>query len=194
VLNLLFFRRDNWGFFDSNPHPFWLVIVPIAVRYGALPGYAAGFLGAFIYLVFIVLQPRSAFVVDILSVQALLNPVLFIIIGASLGELRESQKRGQKELAQRFEEVDSGLQDIAQRYLAAVEINKEMERRIVTQTSTVTTLYQGAKALEKLDIEELSPSVLELVTNFIEAEACALYLRENGRYVLKAARPEKVDF
>src|SRR5438874_8856294 len=42
LLNLLFFRRDNWGFFDTNPHPFWLVIIPIAARYGALPGYAAG--------------------------------------------------------------------------------------------------------------------------------------------------------
>src|SRR5262249_47182357 len=194
VLNLLFFRRDNWGFFDTNPHPFWLAILPIAARYGALPGYAVGFLAAFLYLMFVVLQPRSAFVVDILSVQALLNPVLFIVVGAGLGELRESQKRAQKNLAERYDEVEAGLQDLAQRYLAAVEINKEMERRIVTQTSTVTTLYQAAKALEKLDIEELSPSVLELVTNFIEAEACALYLRENGRYVLKAARPANVDY
>lgn len=194
VLNVLFFRRDNWGYFDTNPHPFWFVILPIAARYGALPGYVVGFLSAILYLLFVVLQPRTAFVVDILSVQALLNPVLFIVVGASLGELREAQKRARKNLAERYDEVEAGLQDLAQRYLAAVEINKEMERRIVTQTSTVTTLYQAAKGLEKLDIEELAPAALELVTNFIEAESCALYLREEGRFRYMIGRPEVVDW
>src|SRR5919199_5380839 len=46
AINLLFFRTDNWGFFDANPHPFWLIILPIAVRYGALPAYVAGLLSA----------------------------------------------------------------------------------------------------------------------------------------------------
>src|SRR5688572_5915921 len=59
ALNLLLFRTDNWGFFDSNPHPFWLIVVPIASRYGALPGYAAGFASALVYLLFIAFQPRS---------------------------------------------------------------------------------------------------------------------------------------
>ena len=41
ALNWRFFREDNWGYFDVNPHPFWLVVVPIAVRYdGSKP--AAG--------------------------------------------------------------------------------------------------------------------------------------------------------
>jgi GGDEF domain-containing protein len=192
ALNLLFFREDNWGYFDVNPHPFWLVVVPIAVRYGALPGYASGFLAAFLYLAFVVLQPRSVFAVDILSSQALLNPVLFLIGGGVLGEVREAHKRVHKELAARYDEVEAGLQDIAQRYLTAVEINREMQRRIVTQTATVTTLYQAAKALEDLEIEHLVPSLLELVTTFIEAESCAVYLREDGRFVLRAGRPEQV--
>ncbi len=189
LLNLLFFRVDNWGYFDSNPHPFWLIVIPIAARYGALPGYAAGFASAALYFLFILLQPRSAFVVDVFSSQAILNPVLFIIAGGALGELREAQKRAHKALAERYDEVEAGLQDIAQRYLAAVEINHEMQRRIVTQTSTVTTLYQAAKRLEELDVEELAPAALELVTSFIEADACALYLRQDGRFVLKAALP-----
>jgi GGDEF domain-containing protein len=192
ALNWLFFREDNWGYFDVNPHPFWLVVVPIAVRYGALPGYASGFLAAALYLAFVALQPRSAFAVDILSSQALLNPVLFLIMGGLLGEVREAHKRAHKTLAARYDEVEAGLQDIAQRYLAAVEINREMQRRIVTQTTTVTTLYQAAKALEDLETERLLPSLLELVTTFIEAESCAVYLRQDGQFVLRAGRPEQV--
>jgi diguanylate cyclase (GGDEF)-like protein len=90
--------------------------------------------------------------------------------------------------------MESDLEDLAQRYLAAVEINREMQRRIVSQTSTVTTLYQAAKALDQLEIEQLCPAILELVATFVEAEACALYLRVDDRFVLKEARPEQVGF
>jgi diguanylate cyclase (GGDEF)-like protein len=191
AINLLFFRDDNWGFFEVNPHPFWLVIVPIAARYGAGPGYVAGALAAVLYVLLIVFQPRSIFAVDILSTQAILPPVLFLVVGAGLGELRESQKRAQKELAARYDTLESDLEDLAQRYLAAVEINREMQRRIVSQTSTVTTLYQAAKALDQLEIEQLCPAILELVVTFVEAEACALYLRDGDKFVLKEARPEQ---
>ena len=193
ALNLLFFR-NNWGYFDANPHPFWLVVIPVAARYGALPGYSAGFLSASVYFLLIATQPRSVFAVDILSTRAMLNPVLFIIVGGALGELREAQKRAHTTLAAKYDDVQVALQDLAQRYLGAIEINRELERRIVSQTSTVTTLYHAAKALDQLDIEELSPSVLELTTSFIEAEACSLYLRKDGKLVLKAARPANVEF
>jgi polysaccharide biosynthesis protein PelD len=194
AINLLFFRNDNWGFFDANPHPFWLIILPIAARYGALPAYTAGLLAAGIYLLFVIFQPRSAFAVDIFSTQAFLNPVLFVVVGGLLGEVREAQKRAHGDVARRYDEMEASLQDLAQRYLAAVEINREMERRIVTQTSTVTTLYQAAKALEQLEIEELAPSILQLVTDFIEADACALYLRRDGQLELKEGRPAEVSF
>ncbi len=194
AINLLFFRDDNWGFFETNPHPFWLVVLPIAARYGAGPGYVVGGLAAALYALLIVFQPRSIFAVDILSTQAILPPVLFLVVGAGLGELREAQKRAQKDLAGRYDAMEADLEDLAQRYLAAVEINREMQRRIVSQTSTVTTLYQAAKALDQLEIEQLCPAILELVEAFIEAEACALYLREDGKFVLREARPEHADF
>ena len=107
------------------------------------------------------------------------------MVGGVLGEVREAHKRAHRDVARRYDEIEASLQDLAERYLAAVEINREIQRRIVTQTSTVTTLYQAAKALEQLEIEELAPSILQLVTEFIEADACALYLRRDGQLELK---------
>jgi diguanylate cyclase (GGDEF)-like protein len=193
ALNLLLFR-DDLGFTNADPHPYWLVILPIAARYGALPGYAVGALAAVVYFALVV--PRVGGLLspaDVLSTQVLLDPVLFLIVGASLGELREAHKRSHKRLAAKYDEVEAGLQDLAQRYLAALELSRELGRRIVGQTSSVMTLYQAAKSLEDLDIQGLSPSVLELTATFIDAEACSLYVRRDGRFVLEAARPESVD-
>ena len=48
--------------------------------------------------------------------------------------------------------------------------------------------------LEQLEIEELAPSILQLVTEFIEADSCALYLRRDGQLELREARPAAVAF
>ena len=193
AINVLFFK-NNLGFTYVSPHPYWLIILPIAARYGAIPGYVVGASAAVIYLALAVLQTGSLFGVAALGTQAALNPVLFFLVGAALGELRESHKRAHKRLAAKYDELEVNVQDLAQRYLAAAELSRELEQRIVTQTSTVTTLYGAAKALEHLEMRDLSPSVLQLITDFIEADTCALYLREQNRFVLKAGLPASAPF
>lgn len=185
AINLLLVR-DDLGFTRADPHPFWLVIVAIAARYGARPGYAVGALSAVLYLVLVAARPGA---LDPTSPAVVLDPVLFLLGGIGLGELRESQKRSHRRLAERYEDVEAGLQDLAQRYLASMELARELERRIADQTSSVMTLYQAAKALEGLDMRELSPSVLELVGSFVDADACSLYLRRDDAFVFEACRP-----
>lgn len=187
ALGFAFFRRDP-GFLSVDPHPYWLVVIAIAARYGARPGYLAGALAALAYLAFALSgsgPSGSAVLVDV---------VLFLIGGAALGELRESQIRAHARLAGRLEDVEDGLQDLAGRYLASMELTRELERRVVDQTSTVTTLYGAAKALERLEIDDLSPSILELTASFVEAESCSVYLRRDDAFALAAARPERASF
>ena len=185
AINLLFVR-DDLGFTGADPHPFWIVIVAIAARYGAWPGYAVGALSAVVYGMLVAARPGA---LDPTSLRVILDPVLFLLGGVALGELRESQKRSHRRLAERYEDVEAGLQDLAQRYLASMELARELERRIADQTSSVMTLYQAAKALERLDMRELSPSVLELVGSFVDADACSLYLRRDDGFVFEACRP-----
>ena len=201
IVGLSALTAVDWSLFQgdptfggANPNPFWLVVVLIAVRYGALPGYFAGFMSALVYLTLAVLRGGLAFLEGPLSMQVLLDPVLFLLVGAIIGEMRESNKRAYKNLALKYGEVETSVQDLAQRYLASMELSRELERRIASQTSTVMTLYKAAKSLENLEMKTLSSSVLELTASFIEAEACALYLRHNGKFVLEESRPAHVDF
>ncbi len=193
VINLLFFREDP-GFRDLNPNPLWLVVIAIAVRYGALPGYAVGVLSACVYLAFAALGTGLVPQENVFDLDVLLQPVLFLVAGGAIGELRESHKRAQKRLAAKYDDVEAGLQDVAQKYLASIELSRELERRISTQTSTVMTLYEAAKSLENVDVRQLSPSILELISSYIDAESCALYLLRDGKFLLEEALPSRADF
>ena len=188
AVNSIFFPNRP-GFVGVDPHPYWAVIVLVAARYGSPAGYVAGGLSALLYLAAVALAAGSVSGVDFLDPRTVLEPVLFFLAGAVVGELREAQKRSHRGLAQRYDELEENVRDLAERYLASMELNRELERRIVNQTSTVTTLYEAARALDGLDIRELTPAVLELAGSFIEAESCSLYLRREGGFVLEAARP-----
>ncbi|BBL79989.1 hypothetical protein RxyAA322_18430 [Rubrobacter xylanophilus] len=189
----LLLQPQNPGFVGVSPHPFWLVVIPVAALHGSPPGYAAGAASALVYLGLTAVQAGSVTNPALLRPDLLLEPVLFLVAGGALGELREAQRRREEALLQRQEELERDLQDLAQRYLASVELARELERRIADQTSTVTTLYEAAKALERLEVEELSPAVLELASSFVDVEACSLYLLRDGRFVLAAGRPENAS-
>src|SRR5215211_7049524 len=66
ALNVLVFP-DHWGYLDIRPHPFWLIVIPVAVRYGRGPGYAAGLLAALTYLALLLVAPPPEFGTDLLS-------------------------------------------------------------------------------------------------------------------------------
>ncbi|ABG05583.1 diguanylate cyclase [Rubrobacter xylanophilus DSM 9941] len=186
----LLLQPQNPGFAGVSPHPFWLVVIPIAALHGSPPGYVAGAASALAYLGLAALQAGSVTDPALLRPGLLAEPVLFLVAGGALGELRQAQRRREEALLRRQEALEGDLQDLAQRYLASVELARELERRIVDQTSTVTTLYEAAKALERLEVEELPPAVLELASSFVDVEACSLYLLRDGSFVLEAGRPE----
>src|SRR5436305_1676193 len=91
ALNVLFFR-DHWGYLDVQPHPYWLIVIPIAVRYGALPGYLAGSVAAILYLLFAASSGQPLFGGDLLSSRPIIYSVLLLLAGAVFGELRETQR------------------------------------------------------------------------------------------------------
>jgi polysaccharide biosynthesis protein PelD len=189
LLDFLLFPGSP-GYANVDPHPYWLVVIPIAARYGSLPGYAAGALCALVYLLFA--AGRGSFG-DLLEMRTLLEPILFFVGGAALGELREAHKRAHLDLARRYDELEENVQDLAERYLASMELSRELERRIVEQTSTVTTLYGAARALDGLDARALAPAVLELAESFVDATASSLYLRREGKFLLEATRPANLQ-
>ncbi len=177
------------GFIGLEPHPYWLIVVLIAVRYGV----AAGFWGAALCAAALIVCRYEASDPKNLEVfrspdNFLTNfwePLAFIAVGAVVGEIRTRQDhrlRHAQERAERAEAEGSGLRDD----LDAVQQSKEeLQRRIVGQVQTVSTLYASAKRLESLKIDELHPAILDLLAQYMGATACSIYTCEAGRLIRK---------
>jgi hypothetical protein len=179
--------RDHWGLLDVQPHPFWILVVAIALRYGPAPGYVAAVVASTCYAFFIWvgpgLHPQSP------SLRELGQPFLLLAGGIVVSEIMRSQHRYLTALRQHSDHTSAMIRDLTQRQQALGEVNAELEKRLVTQSSSLIALHRVAKQLSVLDVEGVYAAIPAIVAEVFEAEACAIYEWRDGRLELRVGRP-----
>jgi GGDEF domain-containing protein len=177
----------HWGLLDIQPHPLWLVVLAISVRYGLPAGYVAGGLSAASYLALAWTAPSADAAPR--GAHMLLQPLLLLAGALVIGEIAESRQRRLAEAERAGAETRAALDEALTRYRATLEVKSELEQRIVGQPASVMTLYETAKQLETLDRARLYPAILDLLTAFLGVESCALYVRHADGFRLHGALP-----
>lgn len=177
-----YFLPELPAFSGIDPHPFWMGILLFGFRYGILPGLTAGLVSAFLYVGINWLQGER-YVFEDMTFYVL--PGIFIIGGTLMGlgveryQKRISNQEKEVLLRQKNEEV------LNEELKTVQEINRGLEKRIVTKMATLVTLYEGARRLEVVDLDDLYPAILEFVAKTTGAEELSFYLRNNEGWQVK---------
>ncbi|OYW12907.1 MAG: hypothetical protein B7X02_03205, partial [Rhodospirillales bacterium 12-54-5] len=132
LVDRFFYTGDR--FINTNPHPFWIPVLLIAVQYGTAEGLMAAFLACLFFLVGnIPAQPEGMDHYDYLYLL-MINPILWVVAGWGLGELRQRHVR--------------------ERDVLIKEINESQQREELISTS-----YQFVKnRKEALEVQVLDDS------------------------------------
>lgn len=179
--NLLFFPEAP-AFFGIEPHPYWIGILIFGFRYGVAAGLAAGLLSTALYMgaVWFYLE-RYLFE----ELTFYIQPALFLLVGTFMGV---GVHRYRSDVAALREEKETWLSNeklLKDETQTLREINAGLEKRIVTRMSTLITLYEGARRLEEVEVEELYRSLLEFIAKTLQAEEAAVYLKAEKEWVMK---------
>ncbi|HEX2697686.1 MAG TPA: hypothetical protein VHM28_08250, partial [Anaerolineales bacterium] len=75
----------GWGLLNLQPHPLWIVILAIAVRYGGGSGYFAGGVTGAVYALLLWTRPEAHR--QPLETHMLIQPFLMFATGGILGEI-----------------------------------------------------------------------------------------------------------
>lgn len=188
AVNIIWFR-SNLGFLGVSPHPYWIVVLLLSSRYGFLAGLFCGILSAAICLTLSVIGRQGTTLYELFR-MLLGEPLLFILVGAVLGEITQTIKSRYDALLDEHEELKSAFDKLKERYDAMVKAKQEVDTRILSQEQTLTTMHETAQALRSLSEAQIYPSALEMVAKFLGAEACSIYLFADGRLRLKSVQGE----
>lgn len=167
-----------------QPSPLWIVVLAIAVRYGAAPGYFAGALCAAADLLLRWTESRGP-----LGEHDWLPALLMLAVGGAVGEIVDARERRVTGLEENLRKAGRSLEALTQESQAAGAAWAELEKQIAFQSSSALTFSALGRRLQTLRLSDLHSAILDLVSTVLEVNACTLFVCQDRGLRMVAARP-----
>lgn len=178
------FSPDLLALNNTEPHPFWLILLLIALRYGLSAGILAGSASAAVFLIYSWHYSERYLFEDF---QFYILPGLFLFVGGALGLVGQKFK----DQILNLEAENAQIKELQKNTQTEVEsqknINLQLEKKIVSKSSTLITLYEGARRFDNLNLDELYSAILEFILKNLEASQGLIYILENNEWKLKSS-------
>lgn len=179
-----------WGggdrFAGLEPHPFWIIVLFMAVQYGTIEALQAA--GAASVALLAWNLPAHTFdqTVHEYALEMLWRPLLWIAAAVVFGELRVRHKAGEADLATRLQTADRRVALLSRAHGELSSAKERLETRLAGQLRTATEMVDAARAIETLDPSLVIAGASELVTVAIHARQFSLFLLKGDALILAA--------
>ncbi|NYZ10951.1 GAF domain-containing protein [Azospirillum sp. RWY-5-1] len=180
----LCFLVDWWAagltrFDGVQPHPYWVIVLLLSVQYGTNEGVIAAVAATAALRLWNL--PEQAIGQDLYEYLHVVSrePILWLVAAVLFGELRMRQRRERDELHAKLSLANRESDAIARSYRQLKVVKENLEARVAGQLRTVFTLYQAARAIDKLDEGEVMLGVADLVRSVMRPEKFSLFLLNN---------------
>ena len=174
LLDQFFF--DGIRFRDVSPHPFWPIVLLIAVQYGTSEALLAAFASTACLLIGNI--PPQSITQDTYDYLARIvaEPVMWFISAVVIGELRMNHISERDKLRQDLSEAAKREEDISTAYRKLTSLKDNLEGRVAGQMRTAINMYQAARNLERRDPSEVLLGISEIIHAVMNPERFSLYL------------------
>lgn len=161
------------GFYGVDPHPYWLTVLLFSHRYGQIAGTLSGVAAAALYLGTTWWTLERYLFAD---AGFYLLPSLFILVGYATGAVISHARHRQRELGAAVADAERHTTASADELRMQQQIIAHLEERIVTNTASFISVYEGARAFSAMDETTLLQNVVRYITQVVGAEAASLYV------------------
>ncbi len=176
LLAIDFFALDGTRYWNYNPHPFWLIVLAIACKYGTKEGLFAALVCS-IALLFGNMPEQSidqdsfAYALYVLKL-----PLLWLVLAVGFGELRQMHMRERDDLETALTESEERESRITQSYQWVKQLKDLLELRMAGQLRSSISAYHAAKQMESLSPGDVLRGLEELVTSTLHPEQFSIYM------------------
>lgn len=171
------------NYYDVNPHPYWALVVLMAVQYGTREGLLAAFLSTVILLlgplpVRNILQDKSTYFLLLAK-----TPLLWFVTAVILGELRLRQFNLSEKLRSIARESYEREKKVADSYSALKKLKERLEIHVASEMQTTLQVVTAFKELEEHSEQGeqgVIKGAIELTKTLVAPEKFSIFLLENG--------------
>ncbi|HEX5138525.1 MAG TPA: hypothetical protein VFY93_16245 [Planctomycetota bacterium] len=164
------------GSFGVHPHPYWLIVLPLAAARGLVAGLLAAGIASILYSI----GATQAVTDAIFTFRNMTEPLLFFAVAFFAGELHDEQELKKRKLDRRISDLEERTGQLRQQRDVLTDANRELEKRIVDDSVQFGNLIQAARRIERSGRQEVFDLALEMAEEHCGAAASVLMLLEDG--------------
>ena len=173
--------KDNPGFLGIHPHPYWFILLPIAVRYGLIAGSVAGITAFIVQLYILLFIYTNVSLSEAIYHHSLIFLVVSLFIGL-VGEIRRTEHVKQK---QDFLYLENEFSNLLTEYRALVKYKEKKNSEIISQEDTFSSLYKAQEKVNTLDESKIYPALIQLLEKYLSVTSAAIYTLTDDKSQLK---------
>ncbi|MFQ5646209.1 MAG: diguanylate cyclase domain-containing protein [bacterium] len=181
-----FFLTSHRGFNFLSTHPYWILVVLVPARYGIIDGFAASLTASLLYIYYQAPLPATDNFL-LTSNYYLGTPVNFIVVSLALGRIQDNVRIKAQTLKQENVKLAKDFDLLAENFRLLKENKDLIERRIVGQESTISTMYKGIRRLKNLKEEEIYLEITKLMKEYMNVKKGSVYMLEGNHLQLKSS-------
>jgi hypothetical protein len=164
------------GSFGIHPHPYWLIVLPIAAARGLVAGLVTAAIASLLYTIGAAQSVADA----LFTFKNMTEPLLFFAVAFFTGELHDEGLLKRKKLDRRIQDLEERTGQLRQQRDVLTDANRELEKRIVDDSVQFGNLIQAARRIERAGRQEVFDLALEMVEEHCGAAASVLLILEDG--------------
>ncbi len=168
-------------FWGTAPHPFWIVVILMTVQYGTTEGLVACAVATAALLMNNL--PEQSLSQDFYDYVFTLTsrPLMWFVAAVILGELRMRQIRERDELRRNLDQTVKRENTVAAAYDRMRTLKRDLEVKVAGQMNTFITLFKAARAMDKLQPDDVLLGVNEIVRTLMHPKRFSVFLLERDR-------------
>jgi len=162
------------GAFKVHPHPYWLVVIPMAAARGVVAGMVAASVATALYL-HGAQQANPGYPIEaLLNFRTMMEPLLFYGVGFLVGEFRDVTTARNRLQSVKLAAARNHARRMREQRDVITEANRILEKRLVDHTTQFGNLIVAATRIERAGRNEAFEIALELTEEHCGAGASVL--------------------
>ena len=170
------------GYLGVHPHPYWIIVILIAIRYPFREGMICSALVSLAYTLFVVFPDEGVYYFLTINLFSdFRDPLLFLVVGGIISGYTEHLVRRTEVYRGRLVERDTEMEVLEERNNAATEALQKLELRIAGQFTSMVDLFGSLSKTKVMGPDEIKANLLDVMRQYLNVEQCAYfdYEREN---------------
>lgn len=172
-LNSIF--GDGNRFFETVPHPFWMIIIIVAAQYGFREGLLAVFLSTFFLYFYNVPPQKPEETLFDYEVRLAWYPVIWFITAFILGQIRSKQESDKAELLERAERAEKEANTITEEYINLKSVKESLEIHLAGQLKTTAATFRSFKSLGSVNPSQILMNLPSVIVPILNPKKFSVY-------------------